>query len=78
MEDIVFVKYWHPEFNSYCGRAYTYKTELPLKVGSKVIAPTRSDPRQRAIVTMTHLSPAVIDKKWEKDVKFITDMDTEV
>ena len=70
---IVFVKYYRDAVSGYCGRTYTYKTEMPLKVGDKVIAPTRNEPRQRAMVTAINLHESVISPKWEKDVKYITE-----
>ena len=48
----VSVVYFHPEYEGYSGKAYTYQTALPLTVGAKVIAPTAKNPDQRALVTM--------------------------
>lgn len=41
----------------YAGNKYTYKTGLDLKPGDKVIAPTRMNERQKAIVTDVGLIP---------------------
>ena len=41
----------------YAGNKYTYKTGIDLKPGDKVIAPTRMNERQKAIVTDVGLIP---------------------
>ena len=41
----------------YAGGKYTYRTTLDLKPGDKVIAPTRMNERQKAIVTDVGLIP---------------------
>ncbi len=49
------------------GRAYTYDTQLPLKVGDKVIAPTAKNPEQRAIVAEVDVpTPPFVCKVIEK------------
>ena len=45
----------------YSGRPYVYRTELPLEVGDKVIAPTAKEPRQRAIVTEVQVAAPVFE-----------------
>ena len=41
----------------YAGGKYTYRTNLDLKPGDKVISPTRMNERQKAIVTDVGLIP---------------------
>lgn len=41
----------------YAGAKYTYRTSLDLRPGDKVIAPTKMNERQKAIVTDTGLIP---------------------
>lgn len=41
----------------YAGAKYTYRTTLDLRPGDKVIAPTKMNERQKAIVTDTGLIP---------------------
>lgn len=41
----------------YAGAKYTYRTTLDLRKGDKVIAPTRMNERQKAIVTDVGLIP---------------------
>lgn len=45
------------DFGGYAGARYTYRTALDLKPGDKVIAPTKHNERQRAIVCETGLVP---------------------
>lgn len=71
---IVKAAYYKPEFKSYGSRGYTYRTELDLRAGDKVIAPTAYG-EQKAIITETNLPESVIDPKWADSVKSITQMD---
>lgn len=75
---IVKVCYLKTEANAYAGRAYTYRTTLPLKAGDKVLAPTDKDPAQKALVIQVGLPESVIDPAWADRVKTITQYDTEV
>ena len=72
---IVKVQYFKGEINGYMGREYSYRTELPLKEGDKVIAPTAKDGNQRTIVTKAGLPESVIDPAWADRVRSITRMD---
>lgn len=74
---IVKVKYFKPNFNAYAGMSYAYKTELPLEVGDKVIAPTAKETQQRALVVEVNLPAETISPEWEDKVRFITEYDTE-
>lgn len=73
---IVKVQYYKGEINGYMGREYTYRTDLPLKEGDRVIAPTAKDPVQRAIVTQVNLPESTIDPSWAERVRTITRYDT--
>lgn len=71
---IVKVKYYKGHgFYSVSGevKEYAYETDLPLEVGDKVIAPTQSEPRQRAIVSQIRA------KKPGFPLKRITEYDPE-
>ena len=74
---IVKVQYFKPHYDGYAGVAYSYRTDLPLKVGDKVIAPTAKDPNQRAIVVQVGLPESVIDPAWADRVQTITKYDRE-
>jgi hypothetical protein len=41
---------YYKAFDLYAGRLYTYKTELAVEPGDKVIAPTYNEPKQKAVV----------------------------
>ena len=45
------VRYHKPALGAYAGAEYLYRTELPLVIGDRVIAPTAKEPLTRAIVT---------------------------
>lgn len=47
---IVEVKYYREKAQAYVGRGYSYDTELPLKIGDRVIVPAAGG-KNRAIVT---------------------------
>lgn len=47
------VMYHKSNLNAYAGNTWSYRTELALAAGDKVIVPTKLNPRQRAIVTET-------------------------
>lgn len=69
--------YFNPAANAYTSRRYTYKSDLPLKVGDPVIAPTSKGEKNRAIVMETDLPDTVIDEQWADRVLYITEYDTE-
>ena len=54
---LVNVRYYKPQLNGYAGNAFTYKTALPLKVGDKVIAPTRGGDNRAMIVVDERVMP---------------------
>ena len=47
---IVEVKFYREKSKAYVGRGYSYDTEMPLKVGDRVIVPAAGG-KNRAIVT---------------------------
>lgn len=47
---IVEVKFYRERAQAYAGRTYSYDTDLPLKVGDRVIVPAAGG-KNRAIVT---------------------------
>ena len=73
---LVNVRYFKPRLNGFCGNAFTYRTKLPLKVGSRVIAPTRGGD-QRAIVVETEMPESRVGVRILPLLKEITRFDTE-
>lgn len=57
---------------SYAGRAYSYKTELPLQKGDKVIAPTFKGPVD-GIVEETDVPETAIEPRFLPKLKEITE-----
>ena len=49
------IGYYDERFDCYKATAYTYWTNLDLRVGDHVIAPTRNNPQQRGIVTRINM-----------------------
>lgn len=75
---IVKAMYYKPNLNGYGGRAYTFRTDLPLKAGDKVLAPGGEGDPKKAIITEVDLPEGVIDVRWADRVKYITQYDAEV
>ena len=71
----VTVRYYRDEVSGYAGRLYTYRTELPLKPGDKVIAPTAKGDNA-AQVAEINLPDSAVDPTWADKVKEITRYDT--
>ena len=71
------VAYWNKKTNCYASWEYTYKTNLPLKVGDKVLAPTQEKDKQKAIVTAINVPDSEISPHWVNRIKTITEYDTE-
>lgn len=70
------IMYFKENLGKYGGVAYTYRTELPLKIGDKVLAPTKSGDKS-AVVTEIDLPESVIDARWADAVKTIVAYDEE-
>lgn len=73
---IVKAAYFKPEHGAYSARGYTYRTELPLRAGDKVIAPTVNG-EQKAVITETNLPESVIAPEWAASVRSIVKYDRE-
>lgn len=71
---LVSVIFYDESVQAYCGRDYTYKTELPLKVFQKVICPTYKGDK-KALVTEVNLPDSVVDPSWADKLKEITQID---
>lgn len=71
---LVSVIYYDEKVNAYCGRDYTYKTDLPLKVFQKVIVPV-PDGKKKALVTDINLPDSVVDPAWADRIRTITELD---
>ena len=75
---IVKAMYFKPNLNGYGGRAYTFRTNLPLQPGDHVLVPGSEADEKPAMITEVNLPESVIDPAWADRVKWITRMDTEV
>lgn len=68
------IQYFKPEISAYGGKSYLYWTELPLKPGDLVIAPTYKGD-QRSIVTRVNVSDSEIDQSWAAKIRTISTYD---
>lgn len=75
---IVKAMYYKPGQKGYSGRAYTFRTNLPLQPGDRVLVPGSEADEKPAMITEVDLPESVIDPAWADRVKWITQMDTEV
>lgn len=73
---LVNVRYFKPQLNGYAGNAFTYKTDLPLKVGDRVIAPTRGGDN-RAMVVEIDVPEGRVDERVMPLLREITQYDAE-
>lgn len=73
---LVNVRYYKPKLNGYCGNAFTYRTALPLRVGEKVIAPTKGGDN-RAIVVETDVPDSRVAPHILPVLREITQYDAE-
>lgn len=63
----MFVNVQYYRSGVYAGNYYAYETDLDLREGDKVIAPTKNEPRQRAIVKEINApAPRFLCKKIEE------------
>lgn len=74
MEMYVKVMYFKDWRGDYGGNAYTYATNLELKVGDKVIAPTQSGDK-KALVVQVNVPESEINPQWADKIKNISVMD---
>ena len=75
---IVKAMYYKPGQKGYSGRAYTFRTNLLLHPGDHVLVPGSEADEKPAMITEVDLPESVIDTAWADQVKWITQMDTEV
>ena len=75
---IVKAIYYKPWQKGYSGRAYPFRTNLPLQPGDHVLVPGSEADEKPAMITEVNLPESVIDPAWADRVKWITQMDTEV
>lgn len=75
---IVKAMYYKPWQKGYSGRAYTFRTNLPLQPGDHVLVPGSETDEKPAMITEINLPGSVIDPAWADRMKWITQMDTEV
>lgn len=71
------VKFFRKSANGYVGNAYTYETDLPLKVMDKVFVPAGIGGKNRAIVTAVNVPESDINPEYFP-LKRITEYDEEV
>jgi len=60
--------------DTYGGRSYTYRTELPLKQFEKVLCPTYKG-LKKGLVTRVNVPETEIDPAWADRVKEIKERD---
>ena len=75
---IVKAMYYKPGQKGYGGQAYTFRTNLLLQPGDRVLVPGSEADEKPAMITEINLPESVIDPSWADRVKWITQMDTEV
>lgn len=75
---IVKAIYYKPWQKAYGGQAYTFRTNLSLHLGDRVLVPGSEADEKPAMITEVDLPESVIDPAWADRVKWITRMDTEV
>lgn len=75
---IVKAMYYKPLQKGYSGRAYTFRTNLPLQPGDHVLVPGSEADEKPAMITEINLPESVIDPAWADRVKWITKYDAEV
>lgn len=72
------VLYHKPEMSGYGGARYTFYTELPLAVGQKVLVPSNDGEEKKALVVAVGIDESRIKgQPWAKNIKSITQLDTE-
>lgn len=75
---IVKAMYYKPWQKAYGGQAYTFRTNLPLHPGDKVLVPGGEGTEKKAVITEVDLPESAIDPAWADRVKHITKYDAEV
>lgn len=72
---LVNIRYYKPLHKAYAGNAFTYRTAMPLKVGDKVMAPTKGGDK-RAMVVEINVPESRVDERIMPLLKEITAYDT--
>lgn len=72
---LVNIRYYKPLHKAYAGNTFTYRTELPLNVGDKVMAPTKGGDK-RAMVVEINVPESRVDERIMPLLKEITAYDT--
>ena len=70
----VSVVYYNDRIGGYSGRNYTYRTNMNLKSGDKVMASVGSE-NKRAMVIAVDIPESEIDPAWADKIKEITSYD---
>lgn len=72
---LVNIRYYKPLHKAHAGNTFTYRTELPLNVGDKVMAPTKGGDK-RAMVVEINVPESRVDERIMPLLKEITAYDT--
>lgn len=72
---LVNIRYYKPLHRAYAGNTFTYRTNLPLNVGDKVMAPTQGGDK-RAMVAEINVPESRVDERIMPLLKEITAYDT--
>ena len=72
---LVNIRYYKPLHRAYAGNTFTYRTNLPLNVGDKVMAPTKGGDK-RAMVVEINVPESRVDERIMPLLKEITAYDT--
>ena len=74
----VSARYWKEDVKGYAGRDYTFKTDMELIVGDKVLVPTGAELQEKsAVITAVNLPDDCVKPEWADKVKTITKYDEE-
>ena len=68
---LVNIRYYKPLHKAYAGNTFTYRTDLPMNVGDKVMAPTKGGDK-RAMVVEINVPESRIDARILPLLKEIT------
>lgn len=72
---LVNIRYYKPLHKAYAGNTFTYRTDLPMNVGDKVMAPTKGGDK-RAMVVEINVPESRVDERIMPLLKEITAYDT--
>lgn len=72
---LVNIRYYKPLHKAYAGNTFTYRTDLPMNVGDKVMAPTKGGDK-RAMVVEVNVPESRVDERIMPLLKEITAYDT--